>query len=174
MGAIDVSKLTAPSPLGDDHRTDDFRCSELSLEKWLKDRAKRNEIEGASRTYVVCAERDIVGYYCLSAGCVTHAEAPGAIKRNMPDPVPVIVLGRLAVHSAWVNHGIGKGLLKDALLRSFAIARELGARALICHAISQAAKDFYMKHGFVESPIDPMTLMLNLSKLPSTASKAEI
>jgi N-acetylglutamate synthase-like GNAT family acetyltransferase len=92
----------------------------------------------------------------------------------MPDTVPVIVLGRLAVHSDWVNHGIGKGLLKDALLRSLAIARELGARALICHAISQDAKDFYMKHGFVESPIDPMTLMLNLSKLPSTASKAEI
>lgn len=174
MGAIDLSKLTAPSPLTNDHKTEDFRCSESSLEQWLRDRAQKNEVEGASRTYVVCAEGHVVGYYCLSAGCVTHEATPGSIKRNMPNPVPVIVLGRLAVHSDCVKHGIGKGLLKDALLRSIAIAKELGARALICHAISEEAKAFYMRYGFVESPIDPMTLMLNLSKLPSTAPKADI
>lgn len=151
-----------------EHRLEDFRCSEEpSLEAWLKERARKNEASSASRTYVVAARNAVVGYYCLSAGAVSHDVAASSVRRNMPDPIPVIVLGRLAVHSAWAGHGIGAGLLKDAVLRSIAIAETLGVRAILCHALSARAKSFYVKYGFIDSPVDPMTLMLNISKLVS-------
>lgn len=83
----------------------------------------------------------------------------------MPDPIPVAVLGRLAVHTDWVGRGIGRGLLKDAVLRVLQTSEQLAIRALLCHAIDTRAKDFYLRHGFIESPIDPLTLMLGLSRL---------
>jgi GNAT superfamily N-acetyltransferase len=157
--------LSIPAPLSEHHQLDGFRCSEPSLAQWLVRRARQNQAGGASRTYVVCEGDAVIAYYCLSAGSVAHGGAPGSIRRNMPEPIPVIVLGRLAVREDWANRGIGKGLLKDAVLRSAKIAEQLGVRALLCHAISEPAKRFYLTHGFVESPIDPMTLMLNLSGL---------
>jgi GNAT superfamily N-acetyltransferase len=91
----------------------------------------------------------------------------------MPDPIPVILLGRLAVHEAWSGKGIGTGLLKDAVLRSLAASKTLGARALLCHAISPEARRFYLKHRFIESAVDPMTVMLNLTPLAaSTKTRA--
>lgn len=168
MGAIDLSALSAPSPLSAEHRLDEFICKEEpTLEAWLKERARKNESSEASRTYVVSARGAVVGYYCLSAGAVSHEGAASNIRRNMPDPIPVIVLGRLAVHSDWTGHGIGPGLLKDAVLRSISVAETLGVRAMLCHALSPRAKAFYIKYGFIESPLDPMTLMLNISKLAS-------
>lgn len=159
--------LSAPAPLDDSHGLDDFRCAEpeLELEQWLKRRALRNQREGASRTFVVCEGRRVVGYYALEAGSVLHAQAPGAVRRNMPEPIPVIVLGRLAVHADWSGRGIGSGLLKDAVLRSLRLSEDLGVRALLCHAINEGAKDFYLHHGFVESPLDPLTVMLRLGKV---------
>jgi GNAT superfamily N-acetyltransferase len=167
LGSIDVRHLTAPAPLSSDHILEAFRCTEPGLERWLKDRARKNEAQGASRTYVVATNREVVGYYCLSAGAVAHEGAASSIRRNMPDPIPVIVLGRLAVHQDWAGKGIGTGLLKDAVIRSIAAAEGLGVRAILCHAISPRAGDFYLKHGFVQSPIDPLTLMLNLTALAS-------
>lgn len=82
----------------------------------------------------------------------------------MPDPIPVVVLGRLAVHADWANQGIGRGLLKDAVLRTAGIAKEIGIRALLCHAISLQAKAFYLKYGFAESPLHPMTLLLAIAQ----------
>jgi len=106
-----------------------------------------------------------VGYYCLAAGAVMHEQAPGHIRRNMPDPIPVAVLGRLAVHVDWQGQGIGSGLLKDAVVRTLRLAEEMGIRALLAHALHDQAKRFYLHHGFMESPIDPLTLMLNIAKL---------
>jgi len=103
----------------------------------------------------------------VAAGSVSQADAPGRIRRNMPDPIPVIVLGRLAVHADWVGQGIGQGLLKDAVLRSLQACEQIGARALLCHAIDDAAKAFYAKHGFIKSPIHDMTLMLPLASRSS-------
>lgn len=121
----------------------------------------------------MCDERgDVIGYYALAAGAVSHELASGAIRRNMPDPVPVVVLGRLAVHTDWVGRGLGRGLLKDALQRTLQLAGELGIRALLCHAIDDDAKAFYRKHGFVESPIEPLTLMLGLSRLQAASYPA--
>lgn len=157
--------FSAPAPLNDAHVVESFRCSEPSLESWLKQRARRNQAEGASRCFVVCEEYSVVGYYALAAGAVLHAVASGGIRRNMPEPIPVVVLGRLAVHADFAGKGIGAGLLRDAVLRSLRLAEELGVRALLCHAVSNDARTFYLHHGFVESPIEPMTLMLNLAKL---------
>lgn len=165
MGTIDPARLRAPEPLAEHHVLDGFTCSEATLAQWLKQRARRNTGQGASRTYVVCAENEVVGFYSLSAGAVTHERAPSSIRRNMPDPVPVFLLGRLAVHQQWSGLGIGAGLLKDALLRSLGASKTIGARALLCHALTESARHFYLKHGFIESPVDPKTLMLDLTKL---------
>ena len=152
--------LSAPEPLVDRHLIDEFRCTEPDLERWLKQRARRNQLEGASRTFVVCQGLRVVGYYCLA-----HAAAPGNIRRNMPDPVPVMVLGRLAVDTGWAGRGVGQGLLKDAILRTVRVAGETGVRALLAHAMSPTAKAFYLKNGFRESPIEPLTVMLNVAAL---------
>jgi predicted N-acetyltransferase YhbS len=155
--------LSPPGPLGDGHRLEDFRCSAPELAKWLLERARQNQGSGASRCFVVCdGQQRVVGYYALAAGAVSHEQAPGRIRRNMPDPVPVIVLGRLAVHIDQQGRGIGRGLLKDAVLRTLQVREQVGARALLCHAIDDSAKAFYLKHGFIESPINAMTLMLPL------------
>lgn len=158
--------ITPPAPLSDAHRLDDFRCSSPDLARWLIERARKNHLEGASRCFVVCDERHhVIGYYALAAGAVSHEQAPGRLKRNMPDPIPVAVLGRLAVHQDRVGGGIGSGLLKDAVLRTLQASRVLGIRALLCHAIDEPARHFYLQRGFVASPIEPLTLMLSLVRL---------
>lgn len=165
-GSADL--ISPPQPLGEDHRLNDFRCASPDLAKWLVDKARKNHREGASRCFVVCdGERNVVGYYALAAGAVSHALVAGRMKRNMPDPIPVAVLGRLAVHADWTGQGIGRGLLKDAVLRITQTSEQLGIRALLCHAIDAQAKEFYLRHGFAESPIDPLTLMMGLARLQS-------
>jgi len=156
-------RLSAPVPLQAEHLIDGFRCSAPALTRWLLERAHQNQASGASRCFVSCDEQQrVVGYYALSAGGISHDTAPGRIRRNMPDPIPVIVLGRLAVHAERAGKGIGQGLLKDAALRALPTCGQLGARALLCHAIDEPAKAFYLKHGFIVSPIHPLTVMLPL------------
>lgn len=158
--------ISPPKPLAEEHRLDDFRCTSSELAKWLTDRARKNHRDGASKCFVVCDDQqNVIGYYALAAGSVSHEIAPGRIKRNTPDPVPVAVLGRLAVHSNWTSQGIGRGLLKDAIQRTLQAAGQMGIQALLCHAIDEEAKAFYIKHGFIESPIDPMTVILGLARL---------
>lgn len=155
--------LLAPCALGSGHRVDAFRCSAPELARWLAERALQNQVSGASRCFVACdGQHNVIGYYALAAGGVSHQEVPGRVRRNMPDPIPVIVLGRLAVHVDWAGQGIGKGLLKDAVQRTLQVCAQVGARALLCHAIDASAKAFCLRHGFVESPIDAMTVMLPL------------
>ncbi len=158
-----AARLGVPVPLTAAHDTSAFSCQHESLSTWLNKRALTNALSGATRTYVVCdAQNQVIGYYALSAGSIASESAPGRLRRNMPDPLPVIVLGRLAVHSSWSGKGIGSGLLRDAVLRSIQAAELIGVRALLCHAIDDAAKDFYLKHGFIESPSDALTLLAAL------------
>jgi predicted N-acetyltransferase YhbS len=164
--------VEAPTPLTERHRVDVFRCAETVLEIWLKQRAGKNQLEGASRTFVICENNAVIGYYCLSAGSVAREAAPGSLRRNMPDPIPVVVLGRLAVDIGWSGKGLGRGLLKDAVLRTGGIASEIGVRAMLCHAISTNAKAFYIHHGFIESPLHPMTLVLPIAQARSLRSPA--
>jgi GNAT superfamily N-acetyltransferase len=125
-------------------------------------KARNNEESGASRTYVVCIERQVVGYYALAAGAVAHRDAPGRVKRNMPNPVPVMVIGRLAIDLKFQGCGIGSALLLDAVLRTVQAAEIAGIRAILVHAISESAKRFYEKLGFMASPTNPMTLMITV------------
>ena len=154
--------LSAPEPLAEDHRLDGFSCGQETLDAWLKARARRNEREGASRTYVVCEAKAVVGYYALAVGAVVAAEAPGKVRRNMPDPIPVMVLARLAIDQAWQGQGLGTALLRDAILRTLQAADIGGIRALLVHALDDAAAHFYQHHGFRPSPVDPATLMITL------------
>jgi GNAT superfamily N-acetyltransferase len=166
---VSVPSIGPPVPITADHDTSSFTCRHDSLNQWLRRRALANALSGATRTYVVCAERTrVVGYYALAAGSIAIESAPARMRRNMPDPLPVIVLGRLAVADEWSGQGIGSGLLKDAVLRSLQAADIIGACALLCHAIDDEAKSFYAKHGFAESPIQPLTLMLGLRRLLPT------
>lgn len=155
-----------PAPLNDGHRLDEFHCTSPDLSKWLIDRARNNHRAGGCRCFVVCDDhQNAIGYYALAAGAVTHALVPGNVKRNMPDPIPGAVLGRLAVHADWTGQGIGRGLLKDAVQRTLRTSRQMGIRVLLCHAIDEQAKAFYLQHGFIESPTDAMTVMLSLAHL---------
>jgi predicted N-acetyltransferase YhbS len=162
--ARDAAALTAPEPIEADHDLDTFESGVSPLDEWLKRRARRNELEGASRTFVVGAERKVVGYYCLAAGSILHSIATSKVRRNMPDPVPVVLLGRLAVDRKWQGKGLGADLLQDAVLRVVGAAETVGVRAILVHAISEDAKSFYEKHGFRSSPIDPMTLMVTIDE----------
>lgn len=154
--------MTAPELLTAHHDSSCFDCGASSLNDWLQKQALRNAASGASQTFVVCEKQEVIGYYALATGSVARQEAPGNIRRRMPDPVPVIVLGRLAVDLKWQQSGIGPGLLKDAVMRAVSVSQQVGVRALLVHALDEKAKGFYTHHGFIESPMDPMTLMLSL------------
>ena len=156
-------KLHAPQPLTADHQLNTFNCGEASLDEWLKRRALLNQSNGASRTFVVVDESQLVmGYYALAAGAVHHQDATRSIRQNMPDPIPVMVLARLAVDIRTQGMQLGAGLLRDAVDRSLAVAKNTGVRALLVHALHERAKEFYLYFGFQASPVHPLTLMLRL------------
>jgi GNAT superfamily N-acetyltransferase len=156
--------LNPPEKLCSKHDLSQFQCGEPTLDDWLTRRALQNEESGASRTYVVCAEQRVLGYYALAVGAVAHAEAPGRIRRNMPDPVPVMVIGRLALDQSVQGQALGPALLRDAILRTVQAAEIAGIRAILVHAISERAKRFYEKWGFIASPVERMTLMITLDE----------
>lgn len=160
-----LDALTPPVPITASHDPSQFSSGVHSLDEWLQRRALRNERNAASRTYVVCAGTRVVGYYCLAAGAVALSEAPKKLTRKLPDPIPVMVLGRLAIDQAWQNRGIGKALLLDAVRRSAQAARVAGISALLVHALSEEAKRFYISQGFLQSPVQPMTLYLRLADI---------
>lgn len=155
---------SAPEPLAPNHNLDSFDSGITALDDWLKRRARPNEAEGASRTFVTSSGHRVVGYYSLAAGAVLRSGAIPKVRRNMPDPVPVVLLGRLAVDRAWQGKGLGADLLHDAILRIINAAALVGVRAILVHAISKEAKAFYEKHGFRASPAEPMTLMITIEE----------
>jgi len=157
--------LQAPQPLLPAHRCDGFDSSEPELDAWLVRRAYANQRSGASRTFVVVdAQQTVVGYYALAAGAVSHHIASASVRRNMPDPVPVMVLARLAVDQRAQGHKLGASLLQDAVMRCVLVAQHTGIRALLVHALHDRAKQFYQHYGFQASPVDPLTLLLRLQQ----------
>ncbi|ECP1951361.1 GNAT family N-acetyltransferase [Salmonella enterica] len=161
MGAVRRPELFVST-----HTIADFYCSEPSLNEWFIQRARRNQITGASRTFVICEEDSerVVGYYCLATGAIERSIAPNSLQRNMPERLPVMVLGRLAVDLAFSGKGLGGDLLQDAIIRCEAIAYSAGVVAVVVHALSDEAVAFYKHFGFQVSPVEPYTLLLPLPK----------
>lgn len=157
------AEYTAPQPLRGEHCVDDFACGEPVLDEWLRRRAMTNQLTGASRTFVVVNhEQQVRGYYALAAGAVALQSATGSVRRNMPDPIPVMVLGRLAVDQRAQGIHLGAALLRDAIQRTLAVSEQAGIRALLVHALNERASQFYRRYGFQPSPMESMTLMLRL------------
>lgn len=154
--------LSPPEPLADHHEIEEFNSGEASLDGWLRRRARANQVSGASRTFVVCEGKKVIGYYALASGAVTAEAAPGRFRRNMPDPIPVAVLARLAVDHGWQGKGLGRALFRDAARRVAQAADAIGIRGIVVHAISAEAKKFYLALGFDPSPREPMMLMVTL------------
>lgn len=152
--------LSAPVPLTADRELVDFDCGQPALNDWLKQRALKNESR-FSRTYVVCESKRVVGYFCIAAGAVERQAAPGKVRRNAPDNVPVSVIGRLAVSKSHAGRGLGADLLADALRRIAAASQSIGIGAVLVQAKDEAAKQFYLRCAeFVEYPADSRTLFL--------------
>ncbi|HFK4066705.1 MULTISPECIES: GNAT family N-acetyltransferase [Enterobacter] len=159
-----MGRITAPEPLSSSHQLAEFVSGEAVLDDWLKQRGLKNQALGAARTFVVCKidTKQVVGFYSLATGSVNHAEATGSLRRNMPDPIPVIILARLAVGVSFRGKGLGADLLHDAVLRCYRVAENIGVRAIMVHALTDEAKNFYLHHGFKASQTQERTMFLKL------------
>lgn len=156
----EVTGLKAPAPLSADHDTTAFDCGSPPLNDWLRQRALKNESR-FSRTYVVCDGHRVAAYYCVSAGSVERMEAPGKLRRNAPDAIPVSVIGRLAVDRGYAGKGLGTDLLADALRRIALASQTIGIAAVLVHAKDEAARRFYLHAAeFIEYPDGSRTLFL--------------
>ena len=157
--------LHAPEPLSPEHQVNSFACGEPVLDEWLKRRALGNQTSGASRTFVVTtSQKEVMGYYALAAGAVAHQDATRSIRQNMPDPVPVMVLARVAVDAGAPGMNLGAAMLQDALQRCVLVSQNTGVRAMLVHALNDRARQFYEYYGFKASPTHSMTLMLRLNQ----------
>jgi GNAT superfamily N-acetyltransferase len=157
-----------PEPLTEDHDLADFDCGTAALYDWLKRRGLNNQLSDATRTFVICVDGRVVGYYALAAGAISTQSVTGSFRRNMPDPIPVVILARLAIDHTCQGRGLGRALFRDAALRVIQAADTIGIRGIIVQAISLPAKDFYLALGFDVSPLDLMTLMIALKDLRAT------
>lgn len=162
--------LSAPAPLTAEHDLSGFDCGEPALNDWLRQRALKNESR-FSRTYVVCDGRKVVAYFCISAGAVARAAAPGKLRRNAPDAIPVSVIGRLAVSRDHAGRGLGSDLLSDALRRIALASQSIGIGAVMVHAKDDKAKRFYLRCAeFIEYPEDSRTLFLPIETIVAALS----
>jgi GNAT superfamily N-acetyltransferase len=157
--------LSAPEPIAAHHQFGDFSSGVAALDDWLRRRALTNQASGASRAFVVCEADKVVGYYALASGAVNVAAAPGRFRRNMPDPIPVVILARLAVDRAYQGRGLGRALFRDGARRVLHAADSIGIRGMLAHAISEEAKRFYLALGVELSPVEQMSLMVTLPDL---------
>ena len=155
-----MSGYTSPRPISADDDVATFDSGEPDLDAYLRKRALANDAEGASRCFVTCRGGRVVGFYALAAAAVERRSAQGRIRRNMPDPVPVVLLSRLAVDRLEQGRGLGAHLLRDAIGRSVAAADLIGVRAMLVHALHDDARTFYAHFGFEPSPTDPLHLLL--------------
>lgn len=160
--------LSSPEPLNDEHQIERFDSGEPVLDDWLRRRARANQASGASRTYVVCEGKVVVAYYALASGAIAQATVPGRFRRNMPDPIPVVVLARLAVDRSYQGRGLGCALFRDAAHRVAQAADTIGIRGIVVHAISEDARKFYIALGFDPCPDEAMTLVVTLQDIRAT------
>lgn len=158
-----MSGYSPPRPISEADEIADFGSGEPSLDEYLRRRALANHVQGASRCFVTCRQGRVVGFYALASGSVMRSDAPGRLRRNMPDPVPVILVSRLAVDLTEQGNGLGKHLLRDAITRCALAADSIGVRAILVHALHDKARAFYAHFEFEPSPTDPLHLMLSMT-----------
>lgn len=164
--------IKKPEPLNKDHNLTDFNSNYPELDEWLKKYAFQAKMSGSANTFIVADDSVVVGFYSLTVGQVDVIEASERVKKGMGKyPIPVVVLARLAVHHAYQGKGIGKGMLKDAILKTFHIAEQGGVRALLVHAIDEKANSFYKRFGFESSPVRENQLLLLLKDAKKIISK---
>jgi GNAT superfamily N-acetyltransferase len=158
-----VSSYRGPRPLKAGDIASEFDCGNDDLNRWLRAWARHNEARGASRTFVTVTDdtEHVAGFYCLAASSLVRADAPGALSRNMPDPIPVVLIGRLAVDRRHAGRGLGTSLLAHAVRQSVRVAETIGMRAVIVHAKDERAVSFYERFGFSRFP-DGSTRVLYL------------
>ena len=161
MGAV-----AAPEPLADRHDVSRFHSGVPGLDAWLQGKARLNEAKGGARTYVACDGNRVAGFYSLAASAVERRRVPSRVGRSMPEPVPVILLGQLAVDTTYQGRGLGSDLLIDAAKRALAASEVIGARAIVVQALDGHAKSFYARFGFrAFSEGEPLMLLLRISEL---------
>ncbi len=159
--SINKGSLSSPSLLTADHILNDFNCGHDTLNNWLKRYAIQNQKANAAKTFVVCKDLRVVGYYSLAVGSIEHEVATARTKKGLArHPIPVMILARLAVDFRYQGKKIGSGLLKDAIVRTLQAADHAGIRAIFVHAKDNDARRFYKHFDFEESPIDSLKLML--------------
>ncbi len=164
--------ITPPAVLTKNHIVENFDCGHPLLNSWLKRFAWQNQQANAARTYVACLEDRVVGFYSLAVGSVEHAEAPIRIKKGLAGhPIPVMILARLGVDINYQGMKIGKGLLKDAILRTIQASQYAGIRAILVHAKDELVQKFYKGFGFESSPVDPLQSMLLIKDAVKTIEK---
>lgn len=162
-----MTRVSPPEPLRADHDVSEFVSGVESLDHWLKRRALKNQASGASRTFVACQGQRVLAFYALASSAIAVDGASGRLRRNMPDPIPVVVLARLAVDESMKGRGFGRALVRDAVQRVIQAADVIGIRGIVVHALSVEAKRFYEQVGFEQSSLDPMVLMATLNDLGS-------
>ena len=173
ISKAEPSPLKPPELLTDQHDLSSFTSGEPALDDWLRRRARASQISGASRTYILRQGERVIGFYSLASGAISIADAPGRVRRNMPDPIPMAVVGRLAMAKGYQGRGLGKLLLRDCVLRTQRAAEIIGVRGLLVHALSPAAKRFYENNGFQETPSNPMTLVVALKDAITVLTRAK-
>jgi predicted N-acetyltransferase YhbS len=159
-------------PINAAHVIEHFDCGEPSLNDWLKTRALSNEGR-ASRTFVTCDGDRVTGFYCLSSGALATLDAPGKLKRTMPNPIPVAILGRLAVDKHYQGSGLGQMLLLDSLIKVHHASQSAGIRALIVHAKTEEVRPFYLRFGFASVPSNPLLMSLPIETLAAALERQD-
>ena len=167
-----MDRVSAPVPLGPEHDFSQFTSGEPAVDSWLRSRARQNEARGGARSYVACDGARVAGFYSLAASAVARRRLPSRVGRNMPEPIPVILLGQLAVDADYQGRHLGTDLLIDATRRAAAAAEHIGARAVVVQALNERVKSFYERHGFRPfSEDEPLMLVLPMSELRSLLTR---
>ena len=161
-----MGPLSAPEPLDPSHDISQLSSGVPALDAWLRGKARLNEAKGDSRAYVGCDGNRVAGFYSLAASSVEKRRLSSWVGRNMPEPIPVILLGQLAVDTAWQGRNLSADMLVDAMRRALSAVESIGARAIVVQAIDDRARAFYGRFGFRRfSEHEPLMLLLRISEL---------